>query len=154
MGHGPAQARERPVATYVDDDVIAALPVGEVLACVVDDVVCADRLYQVHLFRAADSGHVGTVDLGDLHGEGAHAARRTRDQHALSWLQVRLVTKGLQGGGGGTGHGGGLLEGEVRRFGCEPVRINMEGPGYGYGNEFEIGVDLILDGLERGADGP
>ena len=27
-------------------------------------------------------------------------------------------------------------------------------PGYDYGNEFEFGLDLILDGLERAVDMP
>ncbi len=44
-------------------------PIREVVACVVDDVVGADRSDRVHLRRAAYAGHLGAERLGERHRE-------------------------------------------------------------------------------------
>jgi hypothetical protein len=79
----------------------------------------------------------------------------------LSRLHVRLVPDGLQGGGGRAGQGSGLLERQAGRLGRQPVwqypyltemaMTHVVQPGYSYADEFETGLDLILDGLQAAA---
>ena len=111
------------------------LPVSEVLARVVDDVVRADGSDQVRLGRAAHAGDLGAVGLGDLHGERADASGRADDQDLLPGLYLCLVPHGLQGGERGdgtaaacskdrlTGLGASLLA-RVRAYGAkEPSQV-------------------------------
>ena len=72
------------------------VPIGEVGARVVDDVVGTERPNHVDFGRAAHTGYLGAERLGDLHCEGADAAGRTHDQHLLPRLDGRVVTERLQ----------------------------------------------------------
>ena len=96
------------VAADVEDDVVAVLAVGEVLARVVDDVVGAEGADQVHLRGAAHAGDLGAERLGDLHGEAAHAARRADDQHVLPGLHPPWSRTACSAVSPGDGHGGRL----------------------------------------------
>src|SRR5215212_8912107 len=71
------------VPADVQDQVIAPLALGEVLARVVDDMIRPDRANHLHLLGAANSGDVRAERLGDLHGKGANATRGADDQHLL-----------------------------------------------------------------------
>jgi hypothetical protein len=62
-------------------------------------VVGAGGADQSDLGRAADAGHLGAERLGDLHGEQAHPARRTDDEHLLSRGDVTCVADRGEGGG-------------------------------------------------------
>ena len=55
------------------------LAVGEVLACVVDDVISAERSDQIDLRGTANRGDFGAEGFRDLYCEGAYASRRTDD---------------------------------------------------------------------------
>jgi hypothetical protein len=70
---------QRTVADQVQHDVVPLPVTGEVLDGVVDDVVRADRPEQVHVPRAANTGHLRTERLGNLHGERADTASRAID---------------------------------------------------------------------------
>ena len=73
----------RMVPDVVEDQVITFRAAGEVLARVVDDVVGTDRAKKVRVLRTGHAGHGSTHGLGDLHGEGAHAARCAVDEDLL-----------------------------------------------------------------------
>ena len=96
-GEGAPQVRQRTPARGVQDQVVAARPVGEVLARVVDDVVGAERPDQVHLRRAADAGDVRAEHLRELHRERAYASGRADDQHRLPRLHLRPCRAGPAG---------------------------------------------------------
>jgi hypothetical protein len=70
-GDGAPEIRQPAVAPDVEDHVVAMCAVGEVVAGVVDYVVCADRADRVDLGRAAHTRDLGSEALGDLHREGA-----------------------------------------------------------------------------------
>ena len=70
----PADGSERLGFDVVEDDVVALLGAGEVGPGVVDDVVGAERADQVDVAGAAHTRHLGAERLGELYGEGAHAA--------------------------------------------------------------------------------
>ena len=55
-GEGASEARQRRVPADVEDHVVATPPFGEVLACVVYDVVRADGPYHLRLRGAAHAG--------------------------------------------------------------------------------------------------
>ncbi len=98
----------------VDDHVPAAGAVGEVLARVVDEVVCAERTGRGRAWRARDAGDLGAVGLRDLDGEGADAATRADDQDALARLHLRDVADRHEGGDAGDRRCGSLLERQAR----------------------------------------
>jgi len=70
---------------------VALLALREVDMRVVDDVICAERSDQVHLRPAAHAGDYCPERLGDLHGERAHASRRTDDQYLLPRAHLPAV---------------------------------------------------------------
>src|SRR5262245_45126819 len=80
---GTAQIPQTAVARDVDDDVIALEAGEEILARVVDHVVRAQRPYGRELGGARDGRHPGAESMGELDGEGAHAAGGSRDQDVL-----------------------------------------------------------------------
>jgi hypothetical protein len=86
------------VAANVEDHVVAVLAVGEILAAVVDDVIGAEGSNHIDLRCAAHTGDVGTVRLGDLHGEAAHSSRGADDQHRLTGLDPSVVAHRLESG--------------------------------------------------------
>jgi hypothetical protein len=83
-GERAAQPGQRWVAGDVEDEVVAASAVGEVLAGVVDDVVGSQGPDQVCLAGAAHGGDLGTESLRELHGVASNAAGRAGDEHLLA----------------------------------------------------------------------
>ena len=75
----------------VEDEVVALAAPGEVLLRVVDDPVRADRPEHVELPGAVHGGHVRSVRLGELHGDGPHTPTRAVDQDRLSRLDPSLI---------------------------------------------------------------
>src|ERR1700722_3741433 len=65
----------------------------EILLGVIDDAISADGSNPPHIFRTAYAGNLHSERLGDLHGEGAHASRRSVNQDLLSRLNVSLVAQ-------------------------------------------------------------
>src|SRR5688572_2954086 len=61
-------------------------------------MIGAERSDQLNISRAANTGHVRTQCLGDLHSERAHASRGPVDQNFLASLNSALVAETLQGG--------------------------------------------------------
>src|SRR5829696_3018168 len=120
-GEGPPKACQRRVSADVEDQVVALIAFGEVLACVVDDVIRTDGSDHLHLRGAAHAGDVCAERLGDLHGVGTHSSRRTNDKHFLPRAHLSMVTQGLQGGRAHDGYHSRLLKGEVRWLGGELV---------------------------------
>jgi hypothetical protein len=106
----------------VEDDVVALLGSGEVGPRVVNDVVGPERPDQVDVAGAAHTRHLGAKRLGDLDGEGAHAARRARDQHRLARSNVRDLAQCLQRRHGRRGHRCRVHDRQVGRHGHEVVR--------------------------------
>src|ERR1700674_3824052 len=111
--------RQRMVPHVVEDEVVPLPTLGEILLGVVDDVVSADRADHVHVPRAAHAGDFGAERFGNLHGEAAEASGRSVDQDFVTWLDLALIAKQLEGGGCRHPDGRGLLEREVGRLGHE-----------------------------------
>jgi hypothetical protein len=65
---------------------------------------------------------LGAKRLGDLYGEGAHAARRARDQHRLARSNVRDLAQCLQRRHGRGGHRRRVHDRQVGGHGREVVR--------------------------------
>src|SRR5215470_18146173 len=97
----------------VEQEVVMVPACGEILLGVINHVVCAQRSDQVYIPRTTDASHLCTQRLGDLHGEGPHASRRTVHQDCLPRLKVSHVAKTLQGGECCYRDGSRLLEREV-----------------------------------------
>ena len=113
---GTSGLQDRSVARDIHDPVVAILADGVVVLGVVDDVVRAEPTHEVRLGGAADTGHVCSGGLCDLHGEGAHASRRAVDQHPVCGPDPTPAPQGLQGHDGRLRKGRGLLEGQVGRL--------------------------------------
>ena len=89
---------ERRVAGDVEDQVVAAGAVGEVVTGVVDDVVGTEGAHQVELRGAAHAGDLRPERLGQLHGVAADAPGGADDQHLLPCLDPADVGQRLQRG--------------------------------------------------------
>jgi hypothetical protein len=113
---------QRAIATDVEDDVVALLVIGDVFPGVVDDVVGAEGSDRVDLRRAGHAGHDSSGRLGDLDGEGAHAAGCADDQDPVPGLHSTVLADGLEGGAPGDGNRRRLVEGDVGRLRGEFVR--------------------------------
>ena len=59
--------------------------------------------------------------LRDLHRERADTAARAVDEHALSWLDLRVVAKTLERGAPRDAERRGLLERQVARLQKQPI---------------------------------
>lgn len=125
----------------IEDDVVSPLPVGEVLAAVVDDVVGTERPNHLQVACAADAGHLRAQGLRDLDSEVSDAARCAIDQDRLAPLDPAVVAETLQRGDRGQGHGRSLFEGQVGRHRRQgPRRRTLE---------FGEGARVLAVGLER-----
>ncbi len=102
--------QQRVIADAVENQIVTLRPLREVLAGVVDDMVCAQRPDQLDVPGAANPGHVCAERLGDLHGESTNASGRAIDQDFLPWLQSAVVAQPLQRGERGNRHGRRLLK--------------------------------------------
>src|SRR5215208_5301744 len=128
---GPPEACQRRVPADVQDQIVALIALGEVLAGVVDDVIRTDGSDHLHLRGAAHAGDVRAERFGYLHSVGAHSSRRTDEQHFLPRTHLSVVAQGLQGGRAHDGYHRRLLEGEVCRLGRELVLASTHVLGVG-----------------------
>src|SRR5436190_1809001 len=110
------QNRQLAVSAGVEDDVVSASRLGEVLAGVVDDGVSSDRSHRVDLCRAAYAGYDRSERLRDLDREGSDTSRGTDDEHRLSGLNLPVIPDRLESGRARDRDGSRLLEREVRRL--------------------------------------
>ena len=101
-------------ARVVEQDVIAGAATREVFTGVVEDAIGAELSCLLDVARAADGVHLRAQCLGDLHREGADAARRTVDDDELPVLHPAVIPQALQCGEARERHGGSLVEREVR----------------------------------------
>src|SRR4030095_12680329 len=76
----PAEFKERAASGYVEHQVVTRGERGEVLLCVVDNVVRSQRSDDVHILRAAHAGNLGSEMLGELNRKGADTTGRAVDQ--------------------------------------------------------------------------
>ena len=83
-------------ADQIEDQVVARVATGKIVLGIVHRPVGADRADHVDIARAAHAGHLGAEGLGDLHREGADAARRAVDQDLLPGPDPGLVAQALQ----------------------------------------------------------
>src|SRR5258708_9568166 len=97
-GHDAPVSRQRMVPDAIEDHVISLGAPGEIVGRVVHDMVGADGPNEVHIPRAAYTGHFSAERSGDLHRERAHTARRTVDQDLLPRLNLAFVAKALNSG--------------------------------------------------------
>src|SRR5919202_4958151 len=70
---GAPEACQRGVSADVEDQLVVLRPLGEVLACVVDDMIRPDGSDHLDLRGAANTGYLRTERLGKLHGVGPHS---------------------------------------------------------------------------------
>ena len=73
VGQRASALRQRPIHDVVEDHVVPLSAVGEVLACVVDDLVGTERSHRLQGLGTAYADDFGPQPLCDLHSEGAHA---------------------------------------------------------------------------------
>ena len=107
------------VPDAVENQVVALPASGEILPCVINDVICADRPDQIHIPRTAYATDLGAEPLSDLHRERTHAARRTINEDLMPCLNFSLVTRlssPCNAVNAATGAETGLLEGHVIRL--------------------------------------
>src|SRR3954468_17926848 len=97
---GAAYVPDRCATEDVQDDVVAAGSVCEVLTGVVDDVVGAERGRYGLAAASADSGGLGAGRLRDLHRDAADRPGRADHQDPFAGLDPTVVTDCLQGGEG------------------------------------------------------
>ena len=71
------------VPSDIEDQVVAARPIGEVLSGVVDDMIGAQGSHKIEFGGATDAGDFGSQSLGQLYGVTPDAARGADDQHLL-----------------------------------------------------------------------
>jgi hypothetical protein len=85
------------------------------------------RSYRPDEFDVAGAAHPGDMCAecsGKLDSERPHASRRAVDQDALARFDASGVTQGDQGGAGRHRHRSSLLERQVRRHRCQPIRVD------------------------------
>src|SRR5262249_15285353 len=111
-----AQPTERGVLDVVDDEVVPAATVCEVLSRVVHHLVGAKRTHEFDVARAAHTRDVRTERLRELHRKRADATRSAVDQDPLTCLDVPAVTQSLQRGLSRDRNRRGLLKGDVHRL--------------------------------------
>jgi hypothetical protein len=96
---------------------------------VVDDMIGPDRTDQVELGRTSDTGHLSAERFGELCGY----VPTPPDAPMTSTLSPALMVPALR-----------------RAWMVVPRAVeHVLQPGYDYGDEFELGLDLVLDGFER-----
>ena len=91
--------------------------IGEVVACVVDDVIRTDGTDQIDLRGAAHAGDSCAESLGDLNCKSADSTGGADYQDALTRLHTSVIAHGLEGGRTGDADRCCLLESQVFRFG-------------------------------------
>src|SRR5690348_9180996 len=84
------------IAVHAQNQVVSLPTLGDIFACVVDDVARTQRAYQVHMSRAAYGSDVRSEELGKLHGECADTTRRPMNQDSLSRLNASGITQRSQ----------------------------------------------------------
>src|SRR5215211_3453535 len=104
------------VPRNIEDEIVALAALGKVLLGVINDLVCADRLDHLQFPRAVHAGHVRSVRLGKLHGEGTHTTTRAVDQNLLSRPNLSLMAKTREGDESGGRYGRGLFKRDVGRL--------------------------------------
>jgi hypothetical protein len=87
---------------------------AEAVACVVDDLVRADRSNEVELRGGARAGDGGAEGFRDLYGEVADAPGRAQNEHLRTGADAGHVTQRLQGRARRDRHGRRLLRRQVR----------------------------------------
>jgi hypothetical protein len=75
-GEDAPEAPQGRVSADVEDQVVALLAFGEVLARVVDDVIDPERPDHLRLLGAANACYVRAERPGDLHRKGSDAPDR------------------------------------------------------------------------------
>src|ERR1700694_5971827 len=100
----------------VDHQVVGFGAAGEILTCVINDPVRAQRASSLHVSWATYGGDVRPERLGDLHGETTHTSRSAVDQHLLTLLNASMIAECLQRRDGRDRDGGNLLKADVGRF--------------------------------------
>ena len=98
---------EGMVANVIENHVVALVALGEILFCVIDDVIGANRSDKIDIPRAANSRDLRAKRFADLHGKGSYTAGGTVDQHLLPGLNLSLA-QALQGSKSGPGERGSL----------------------------------------------
>src|SRR5882724_11441796 len=101
------------VGNVIEEHVVTLATLGEILFCVIDDVIGADRSDKIDIACAAHSRDLCARSFGDLHREGSYTSGRPVDQDFLPGLNLSLP-QALQRGKSGQRNRGGLLKRNVR----------------------------------------
>src|SRR5438477_8861958 len=103
------------VGNVIEDHVVTLAALGEILFCVIDDVIGADRSDKIEVACPTNSRDLCAKRLGDLHGEGSYTSGRAVDQNLLPGLNLS-ITQALQRSKSGQRNRGGLLKRDTRRL--------------------------------------
>src|ERR1700730_10291994 len=116
------------VWNVVENHVVTLPTFGEILFCVIDDTICAERSHKIDISGAAYAGHVCAERFRDLDGECSHASGSAVNQDLLAGLNFSAVAKRLQRRDAGDVDRSRLLKCDVCRFnrnGSNRARINI-----------------------------
>ena len=131
-------------AEGVEDDVVAAEHVGEVLLGVVDDVVGAEPANPFLVVGVGGGGDVGAEVLGHLDDRGPEPAGAGVDEDLLAGLDVGHVDQGLPRGQRHERDGAGFFERQRPRL--EGHVVGIDGDELGEGPDPQVtrpGVHLV-----------
>src|SRR4030088_340083 len=84
------------VRDVVENYIVTFRAFSEILFRIIDDTIRAERSHKIDISRTADTGHIRTERLGDLHCECSHSSRSAIDQDLLTGLNLSLVATRLQ----------------------------------------------------------
>ena len=96
VGEDAPGARKRALAEGVEDDVVGVLARRDVFLRVVDHVPGAERGHECPVRTAANAGDLRAEVPRHLHGRGADASRRAKDQHAVATLDARPIPEEVE----------------------------------------------------------
>ena len=121
VGKQLAELPNRPIAPDVEHHLEARLEVAERSLGVIQHLVGSQRLYELELGTAAHTRDRGPESFGELHRKAAEVA---------STMMVQMPA------------------GEFPYL-SEMFLEHVLQPGYAYADEFEVGLELVLNSLER-----
>src|SRR5580704_16391909 len=105
LSQRPPIIENRMIAVRSKNQIVALSTSREIFSCVINDVVCANRLRGVHIPGAAHGRDFRPERFGNLDRERTHTTRRAINQNLLVLLDSALITESLEGSKSRHGYG-------------------------------------------------
>ena len=116
-------ARERRAADRVENDVVEFGALGEICCSVIDDDICAEDFYQIHIRRAAYATDMRAKMLGELNRKHADRTAGAVNEDLLPGLQPGKVAQKRECRQCSERNGGGFFKAQLFRFGDDCARF-------------------------------